>query len=326
MILPIIVTNIYKSKNKVKTIIPYIFIVVTLLIVSIYWNNKFSSNITISTSLISNSNSITQIGLNTLNGFTNIFQQISNKLKISTVNIVLLFIILSYVIPKNYESKFRFVWVLSTTFCLYNLTTSFIATFTDLEILTETAGIVGILFIVIILVLLLSTHLTNKKGYVLAPYIFIISTLLAYYALNSRLTLIKLDPVSDYDLQAFEFINNNINKNESFISGSIISNNILYPTDSGMWIPTYTGNKIATDFGDRENPTTIENSKLINQIIENEKDDSTTVKKLVEKGYNYAYLDKGIFGPSLKIDDFNKIKFKIIYTNPEVTILKLLKE
>lgn len=321
---PFLAYNLFRNKKDLKlNIILYLFFVATIGILAQFFITRFPSGIETTSSSITSMNNITQTGQNILSSISSSLSYISRKLASSTIFVfTLLFILLSFTAKKHRNITLT-ICTIVTTFFLYIFFSSTASQFSNLEILTETANIIGPLLFETIIIVLFGLSVKKQNHFIYIPLVITQMMLLTYHSLNSRQTLSKLNPVSKYDVEAYDFINGNIDKSQKFITGSIIANNILYPTDSGMWIPSYTGNKIATDFGDRNNRATIENSNQINKLINSDIEDVSILAKLASDGYHYAYLDNGIFGPSLKKEDFSKnTRISIVYSNKEVTILR----
>ncbi len=130
--------------------------------------------------------------------------------------------------------------------------------------------------------------------------------------------------VDAYDLDAFSWINQNLDGGAKFINNATVNPKrplVIYPTDGGMWLPVYTSSAISMGFVEAGNQATADHYKTylglsVSQSV------GTTLCRFKAEGYNYYYQDVGIFGPSFDASKY-PLNLKKIYTNPEVQIYKL---
>ncbi|MAT44347.1 MAG: hypothetical protein CL609_18600 [Anaerolineaceae bacterium] len=142
-------------------------------------------------------------------------------------------------------------------------------------------------------------------------YIPIFTVLLAlstYSAFNIYKTYqakqLDVNMVTKYDLEVFEWIEKNINSNEIILNNGIMGfRGIVFPTDSGAWIPAFTFKKIAIPFSDFSSLNTYENHVIHQELIK-DPGNCELLDKLLNKGIEYYYRGrKEIYGPSLTIND-----------------------
>lgn len=133
--------------------------------------------------------------------------------------------------------------------------------------------------------------------------------------------------VNDYDLQAFDWINKNLSKEAGFIVSSSAGKNrknIIYPTDGGLWIPVYTENPVSVSFLEFASSNSYQNNDMYTNLI-NGVDSEKSLGTLRERGFNYYYFDRAVFGPSWVPVRTPGINVKPIYSNPEVIIYELIR-
>lgn len=181
--------------------------------------------------------------------------------------------------------------------------------------ITATLGIIYLLF----LYPLMSLNTTRDTGLLLLPLLLSLAVawllahvssrkILEYFVVaglaiaGSYLTYSLYEDksassvVNEYDIQAYEWIDENIPDSEKFIGMSRLDPNrasIVFPIDGALWLPVMTDNQIANPF-----------QELGFQTIEShlnyeyEKDlglgglpASKAAKYFTDKGYNYLYID-----------------------------------
>jgi len=160
----------------------------------------------------------------------------------------------------------------------------------------------------------------TRSFYILTILVVVLFSALLQYTTYKK-TSTALETVNRYDLKAYQWINdNNINGN-FIINETRAKNNIIYPTDGGMWLPVYTKNDVTANFlRFSENST-----KQTYRLYENLKNNTHLYKSLnslINLGYVYYYADQPVFGTELDKTIFNDTG-TLIYKNKEVSIYKL---
>lgn len=200
---------------------------------------------------------------------------------------------------------------------------------------------------------LVSLTIVGKTSYLLYEFLIAIITLItSYYIINSNhnkinlLSLIfgsSLVMVSSYlmmvnintsykaytvvdkhDIEAFNFINNNIPDDEMFINNAFYiasKETVVYPSDGGLWIEIYTGHKVAHSFLNF-NSTTVHTNYQYYTKLKTELDDKETLEYFKNNGYNYLYIDQGVFAESITVDEIST-KVEIVFESGPVKIIKL---
>ena len=133
----------------------------------------------------------------------------------------------------------------------------------------------------------------------------------------------RFNPVQQDDLEAFEYIRNNIDSKSIILNNAIKSANrgtIVFPTDGGMWIPVFTDNPIVFDFAKFSLKQTHKDYDLYQAIKDNEQDDSAYFNQL---DVEYIYLDQAIYARGLHEDDLDNVKYEVIFSQGGTKILRL---
>jgi hypothetical protein len=227
-------------------------------------------------------------------------------------------------------SRLSYGWFLLSPLLLY-IVLALIEEVYDLRIVNITIEIIYPWFLVVATgyTLGLLLDLLSLKKVSLAPLILTVTSIVLFsnFLLLSTINVQKQDNVvSDYDLNAYQFINKNIPAGSLFLNSAKVSEtnpNVVYPTDGGMWIPVYTDNNITMDFLEFSSDWTKENYLLFESIVDNDMDDTDSMAALKAIGVEYIYIDKGIYGHSLEIGELNNIDYKIIFESGPVKILDL---
>lgn len=130
--------------------------------------------------------------------------------------------------------------------------------------------------------------------------------------------------VSADDLVAYEFIEQELPTNAKILNAAREDTGrkgVIFPTDGGLWIPLYTNKEILIDFRDFSSIGTNQNFELLQRLVL-EEDDTEVINKFKEMGYEYAYLDEGIYGSSLSDNVFNNTQYEIIFEQEKVKVIK----
>jgi hypothetical protein len=132
--------------------------------------------------------------------------------------------------------------------------------------------------------------------------------------------------VTKYDMDVFEWIESNIDKNEIILNNGIMGfEGIVFPTDSGAWIPAFTFNKIAIPFSEFSTLNTYENH-ILHQAIIKDPGNCDILDQFIKKGITYYYRGRNeIYGPSLRIDEeYLAINlYELLYKSNEAKIYKI---
>jgi len=323
--------------NKKLLITTIISLILSTLIIG-YWytaklNNKLVNLSDLSSknqSSLSITNKINTITINTDNSL----KEISNNSKInfSTFSLILFVFLVLIKNEKKVKRQFNIIYSFLILLLLLLFAIS-VNTLTNMFIIYETflLSIVPLIYVAIALSI---SSVINKKIFNKNINIFLLIILLIYcfkqieIGINYRKTEYDLNPVSQYDLEAFNFIKNDTDNRFLILSANKLqktqNQQVVFVLDSSGWIPIYTNSSIATPFWEYGSNESIEISKITENIIKNNKDDNNSINQLKEIKVKYVYLDKGIFGEGLILSDFNKIKYKSIFKNNEVEIIELL--
>lgn len=120
--------------------------------------------------------------------------------------------------------------------------------------------------------------------------------------------------VSDDDLQAFEWISENIDQNDIILNNAQKNNKqiFVFASDGGAWIPVFTGRKIAMPFTEFTAKNTHENYEVYSRIREGS-NTCSDIDFLLNKGIKYYYKDsQPVYGPQIDVsvgdDGFKLIK------------------
>lgn len=137
--------------------------------------------------------------------------------------------------------------------------------------------------------------------------------------------------VDSYDVTAFQWINQNIGKSEKFIGTSALDprrKTIVFPTDGSLWVPVFTGNKIANPFHDLgfvsvESHLNYEYTRRISTGSDEEAINALNYYK--GHGYRYIYVDGPQAKEALGIDRLQQLgKAEIVYSNQQILIVKII--
>lgn len=175
-------------------------------------------------------------------------------------------------------------------------------------------------------VILINSDIKKQSLYLIIFTLGVISLISNYY-LNDNLSTnqSRLNLVDDNDIAAYNYINDNLPPNSKFINsaqeGAI--KGMIFPVDGGMWLPVFTDNEILIDFMDFTSKDT-NTSYLLLQEIKNSKDDEEEFQLLKNNGFGYIYIDSGVFGEGIRVDQLNNISYETIYESGHVQILKLI--
>lgn len=323
--------------NKRLLIITIVSLLLSSLIIG-YWytaklNNKLVNLSDLSSknqSSLSTTNKINTITINTENSL----KEISNNSKInfSTFSLILFVFLVLIKNEKKVKRQFNIIYSFLILLLLLLFVIS-VNTLSNMFIIYETFLLFIVPLIYVAIALSISS-IINKKLFNKNINIFLLIILLIYcfkqieIGINYRKTEYDLNSVSQYDLEAFNFIKNNLNNKFIILSANQLKQmgiqQVVFVLDSSGWIPIYTNSNIATPFWEFGSNKSIEFSKITENIIKNNKDDNNSINQLKEMKVKYIYLDKGIFGEGLILSDFNKIKYKSIFKNNEVEIIELL--
>ena len=135
--------------------------------------------------------------------------------------------------------------------------------------------------------------------------------------------------VDSNDMDAFNWINENVGNEEGFISNSVKNkerDRIIFASDGAVWIPVFTGNEISTPFHSTKFSDTLTHANYdLYTNIENGTDVKESVQKLNDNGFEYYYYDKkGWLRAPLDVEKFkNGADVKTVYENDGVIIYQI---
>lgn len=141
-------------------------------------------------------------------------------------------------------------------------------------------------------------------------------------SINDNFQLVKED-----DMAAFEFINNDLDNQYTFLNSAYKAPNreaVIFPSDAGMWLPVYTDFDVVFSFTDFFTEETHENQQKLLDIIEDKKDKEGIGYFKTEYNVKYIYMDYSPFGLTLKEEHLDDIPYKTVFEQGEVKILELL--
>ncbi len=135
----------------------------------------------------------------------------------------------------------------------------------------------------------------------------------------------KLNLVSQNDLDAFKWIDENLEDDSVFLNNAAQNNRsfIVFSSDGAAWIPVFTDNEIAMPFTEFSSETTHSNYSHYNNLLT----DATScedIDYLYKGNIHYYYKDsQGVFGPQLVPSKSNE-NFELVYDSSGTKIYRLI--
>jgi hypothetical protein len=137
--------------------------------------------------------------------------------------------------------------------------------------------------------------------------------------------------VDEYDVHAFQWIDDNIDESKKFISMTRLDPNrmsVVFPIDGALWIPVFTGNQIATPFQELGFQST---SSHVNyqyvRLLQSEDTNKVTraISYFLDNDYTYVYVDGDLGYHEFRVQQLidNNLA-RIIYNNQEIMIVELI--
>lgn len=223
---------------------------------------------------------------------------------------------------KNY-SRFLLSTLLATYLVLIGLT---IYPLKSLDTTRDT----GILLLPLLLTFPLAWLLASigKRRLIAVTAIAVIALTSSYLTYSIFRAKSATPFVDKADIQAFDWINDNLPDSEKFVGMSQLDprrNSIVFPVDGTMWLPVFTNNAVATPFQEFSAVTSHINYEYTRRLSS---EDPEVVKKSVEhfvhEGFRYLYVDGTIGRERLNIDKLiEKGHAQTLYNKSGVRIVKL---
>lgn len=173
-------------------------------------------------------------------------------------------------------------------------------------------------------------NIENWRLYILCAILIVFGAFAGFYqAEQFRKVSIQANVVDQNDLNAFDWINNNVSAESGFISNAVKNkerDRIIFASDGAVWIPVYTGREISTPFHSTKFSDTLTHANYdLYTNIENGTDVSESIRKLNENGFDYYYYDKkGWLRGPLDIEKFRgHADIEVKYENDGVIIYQI---
>jgi hypothetical protein len=95
--------------------------------------------------------------------------------------------------------------------------------------------------------------------------------------------------VKETDIVVFDWINENIDKNEKILINGHNTGTIVFSSDAGGWIEVFTGNKISKPFYEYGSLQSHTNLNHNNTLKKEDLKDCEALNYFAEEGYSYYY-------------------------------------
>jgi len=254
--------------------------------------------------------------------FTNLFRFFN---MIGFIGILYLFIYCLRKKSKTILLPFSYILFIASTILITSLSLPV------LSIVGETFAIIHFLFLYLGIGFLVSfVYCRLLKNFVPLEQVFFTATIL----LTLFFTLItysqfyskteERNVIEKQDIEAFEWIDNNIPDKEGFLINAVGGNGYVFSSDSGGWLEIYTGNPVSMPFYEYSSLSTDINNNIYKKLMDN-LSDCALILELQNRGYSYFYKGSNpVFGDSLAEDfELSEKGWILIYKNDNVTIFKL---
>lgn len=178
----------------------------------------------------------------------------------------------------------------------------------------------------------LFAHISKRKALeVLAiTSLAVLASLYTFGIFRAKSTSVVVDA---YDVQAFEWIDANIDDSEKFIGLSRPDPNrasIIFPVDGALWLPVFTGNETATPFhqlGFTSVESQVNHQHSLRLGRNNPGSIRSSIQYYRDNDFDFIYVDGEIAYHELGIDRLIDMGLgEIVYRNPEVQILEITAE
>lgn len=140
-----------------------------------------------------------------------------------------------------------------------------------------------------------------------------------------RQELNKKNMVSENDMNAFDWINENIEPGCTILNNAAKNNRsfIVFASDGGAWIPVFTNCDIAMPFTEFSTGTTHQNYEYYSRLL----DGTYTcqdISGLINAGITYYYKDSlGVYGPLLNPDTLGD-NLKLLYHSDGIEVYSIV--
>lgn len=196
----------------------------------------------------------------------------------------------------------------------------------------NTTGDTGFLLMPLILsapIAWLFTHISKRK-FIEAVAIVALAVMSSLFTFNIYRQKSASSFVDQYDVQAYQWINQNVDDSEKFIGLSNLDpvrKSIVFPVDGALWLPVFTDNEISNPFHELrfhsiQSHMNLEYSRKLK--AKNEEKVKNSVNYFLENNYRYIYVDGESAYHELGIKYLvdNELA-RIEYKNESVSIVRL---
>lgn len=129
--------------------------------------------------------------------------------------------------------------------------------------------------------------------------------------------------VNNSDIAAFDWIGRNINERDIILNNAVLPTKYLFGTDSGYWIPGFTGRHVAMSFINQCDKNAQDTFKLYERMKQNP-NDAANLRRLTDKGIRYFFIgSRAVFGPAVDPETFAPPHYRRVYARGGVYIFRI---
>lgn len=136
----------------------------------------------------------------------------------------------------------------------------------------------------------------------------------------------SLNMLSNDDIKVFDWIDNNLNEKDRILNNAIIGRrkNIVYASDSGAWITSFTNKKLAHPFTEFASKEAHQNYSKYLKILQ-ESATCEDINYFIDKDIKYYYRGaKPVFGDQIRPKENSRF-FKSIYSFGKAELFEIIR-